>query len=521
MIKQGLSATLLVVSIVLFCMIVTEMSPFLPDDSFITFRYSENFAKGYGITFNEGEDPVEGYSNFLWLLLCALAVKMRLDLVCWGPRMSLFFGVACFFLFWLILRRHLTVPKMIIPMALLATSAPFALYSASAMETPLYVFLFLAALYCTDNIFADGRMRYYSLLATTCVLLFLCRPEGAAVYPFVACSILFYSYQSNKPARFEKVNAHLAISTATFVILLIGYHLWRISYFGELLPTSFLSKGGHQVSFLTALKVNYQFYFIKQNRYFAPFGFYYVALVLLAGIWLVAGRAGKSSIPQANISFLLSIAYIGVYSYFVDWMPGMRYHSGLIGLFLIPAISLKALDWKKHRGRILVTTILGVISVAGSCYGVVRLKVDAALNEESTVECLIPLGQWLRKSMPNDALLAIHDVGAVPYYARLRTLDSNPQSLTDLYIAKNGFSADYFFSRNPEIAIFSSERSLKRRIFFPHYTPMLKDPRFEKTFRLIGITQYDRIKRSFWVYLRRDLQISLEDMKAFPKGLVP
>jgi hypothetical protein len=35
------------------------------DDAFITFRYSENFANGFGLVYNRGE-YVEGYTNFLW-----------------------------------------------------------------------------------------------------------------------------------------------------------------------------------------------------------------------------------------------------------------------------------------------------------------------------------------------------------------------------------------------------------------------------------------------------------------------
>ena len=37
------------------------------DDAYITFRYSRNLAEGLGPVWNAG-DPVEGYTNFLWML---------------------------------------------------------------------------------------------------------------------------------------------------------------------------------------------------------------------------------------------------------------------------------------------------------------------------------------------------------------------------------------------------------------------------------------------------------------------
>ncbi len=50
----------------------------LIDDVFITFRYSENLARGAGPVFNPGE-PVEGYTSFLWMAMLAAAQPLGLD----------------------------------------------------------------------------------------------------------------------------------------------------------------------------------------------------------------------------------------------------------------------------------------------------------------------------------------------------------------------------------------------------------------------------------------------------------
>ena len=43
---------------------------FLTDDAFITYRYASNWMRGWGFTWNPPPfQPVEGYSNFLWLAL--------------------------------------------------------------------------------------------------------------------------------------------------------------------------------------------------------------------------------------------------------------------------------------------------------------------------------------------------------------------------------------------------------------------------------------------------------------------
>jgi hypothetical protein len=50
---------------------------FMVDDAYISFRYARNLVEGHGLVFNQGE-RVEGYSNFLWVLLIAAGMKLGL-----------------------------------------------------------------------------------------------------------------------------------------------------------------------------------------------------------------------------------------------------------------------------------------------------------------------------------------------------------------------------------------------------------------------------------------------------------
>jgi arabinofuranosyltransferase len=52
---------------------------FVCDDAYISFRYARHLAEGQGLRFNPGESPpVEGYSNFLWVVIAAFAELMRI-----------------------------------------------------------------------------------------------------------------------------------------------------------------------------------------------------------------------------------------------------------------------------------------------------------------------------------------------------------------------------------------------------------------------------------------------------------
>jgi hypothetical protein len=50
------------------------------DDSFITYRYAKNLAMGYGITWNHGLPPTEGYTNFLLVLISENLNTVRLPI---------------------------------------------------------------------------------------------------------------------------------------------------------------------------------------------------------------------------------------------------------------------------------------------------------------------------------------------------------------------------------------------------------------------------------------------------------
>ena len=52
-----------------------ERQAFLGDDSFISFRYAKHLAEGQGLVWNPG-DRVEGYTNFLWVLLMAAGLSV-------------------------------------------------------------------------------------------------------------------------------------------------------------------------------------------------------------------------------------------------------------------------------------------------------------------------------------------------------------------------------------------------------------------------------------------------------------
>ena len=57
-------------------LLLYEFSPFVTDDALIAMRYARHLTEGYGLAWNPGAGPVEGYSNFLYVMLAAGALKL-------------------------------------------------------------------------------------------------------------------------------------------------------------------------------------------------------------------------------------------------------------------------------------------------------------------------------------------------------------------------------------------------------------------------------------------------------------
>lgn len=475
--------------------------------------------RGLGLTFNPHEKPVEGYSNFLWIIMCSVLGYFKLDIAEWAPRIGLAFGVATLCLMWLVLlRRNCSLHHTALVLLLMALSAPFVLYSVSGLETPLYSFLLLLACVCAEFVIESGYKWFaVVLLSVTSVLVALCRLEGIVLFPVLITLLLIFGDR-----RYPTAGIVLAIGV--FVISMIAYHAWRFSYFGELFPTPFLSKG-ISTSMLNTWSTNFQFYFVRQNHNFAPFGYYYGGLFLIAILGLIVRPFSQKKLRPERVALIVALLYGAIYINFVDWMPGMRYFVPLTGLLLIaipldkhfPSSKLSHPTSLSRRPVEIIAAYCVVLAIG--LFSIAVLKIDAQRNEDSTRSSLVALGTWLKANVPGNALLAMSDVGATPYFSELRTLDINPRSLTDSHIARFGWSNEYFFQMKPDVVLLVSF-SLTKPVFYSEHRQLFNEPRFSEEYLLIGTTRYDWYQdRSYWVFVNKSINLSKEQIEGLPKGI--
>ncbi|HMV66906.1 MAG TPA: hypothetical protein PKA64_08660 [Myxococcota bacterium] len=199
---------------------------FVCDDAFITFRYSRHLAQGLGPRYNLGDGvPVEGYSDFLWMLLAAACERVGAEPRVWMPALSAVIGVGVVLGTYTFLRRSGGAPLLAAASAtlFLVTFPPFAVWSTSGLETMAEVGLMFAtfALLATRD---DDRGAALAGLAG--LGLALVRTEGIAWAAVLGGLSALSRRLSGRP-----IARPIAQYAATIMVPFAIYFVWRFRYY--------------------------------------------------------------------------------------------------------------------------------------------------------------------------------------------------------------------------------------------------------------------------------------------------
>ena len=425
--------------------------PWTLDDAFITFRYAENLAAGLGPVFNPGEQ-VEGYTNFLWMLLLAGAHSLGLDTVVAAKALGAAFTLAtlgglCFI--------DRVVPGLHRHHALLAVlfagSSPIVTrWSMSGMEVALLTFLLTAtaALHLRDR--PDPRPLRAAGLGLLCALAAMTRPDAGLLFGVLALDRLW---------RRQPLLA-LGAFVGAFGLAYGGYFAWRYDYYGWLLPNTFYVKVGSS----GAQAIRGLFYTLN------------FALVC----WLM-GLAGPAALLVPRLrrgmpaGLLVIAALVSLHTLYVvavggDVMYGYRFFAAYIPLMALVTVGAwEALEPARWPRRVLPWAVVGL--------NLFWLAASGQLNYRGSVARQgARVGRWLAEHAPPDALLAVNVAGTIPYYSGLRTIDT--LGLNDEHIAHREIESmgagwaghekgdgAYVLAREPDYVIFSSSAGSKKPRF--------------------------------------------------------
>ncbi len=295
---------------------------FVCDDAYISFRYAKHMAQGEGLTFNLGQrPPVEGYSNFLWVIVCALFEALGWDVALWSRILSAACGALLLGLVLGVVRRSLALSRegLIATGLFLVSMPPFAMWTTSGLETmPTALALFLG----WERLLGDPeRPRGFAAgLALLCAALL--RADGAVFAGMVLCGGALAWNLSGRPPRLLRAG----LIAAGVLVVGVGAHVaWRWSYYGDWLPNTARVKAGFSL-----------FRLDRGWRYLVSFLLAVPSVLLLLALSLRRAPRGSAHMwaPIAVVTIATSAYAVWVGG---DFMP--------FGRFLFPAVPFVALQF--------------------------------------------------------------------------------------------------------------------------------------------------------------------------------
>ena len=245
----------------LFILQIQAIWPFTIDDMYITLRYARNWINGDGLVWNNNAPPVEGYSNFSFVVFGALSLGISVDpviaLKCLGVAGLLFTCIFIFFIsrFWFGCRESL------IPPLLLLFYKGQIIWSVSGLETTFYEALLCGSVYSSflglgynyvPKIRGNFRKGCFIISGLLLSIAGMTRPETPVFMVLFVCLFYWDSFPVVKKERLKGMGYFIA----PILIIFLPYFLWRWHYFGYLFPNSVYCKG-YASNSISIVDINY------------------------------------------------------------------------------------------------------------------------------------------------------------------------------------------------------------------------------------------------------------------------
>lgn len=446
-----------------------DVPPF--EDAAMLMRYADHLAHGYGIVWNIGDPPVDGATDFLFMVSVAGLIKLGFS-VGRAVRVIGFTAhlLTILLVYWANRRLWGASPWLALISALyLAVGTGFA-YVTTFFGTPFFALAGASAWTLGLLLIIEpkpplGLDLAFALVALTTGLI---RPEGVILAGLMLVSLTLLR-------GWERSRRTVMVFAAVFLVLGGAYFLWRWNYFGYPLPNPFYKKGGgvlHVSSLLASL--------LNTLRLSAPFLPAFVlafrsretARQSLAFLIPVVGFALAFILISDEMNYGARFQYVLLPMVLLSWYPLVR---GIGSLWPHPAAGRERIAWGAAGALI----AFGVLFYSGvqNCFLSSPQQVCFVIYE---ADGRYDVARMLAEFRDKGYVMATSEAGLLPYYSGWYAIDT--WGLNDSWIAHHGeVTAEYLDRYKPHLIVFHAYYS-------PLIPPKLSEKNLEQDWFRMTIT---------------------------------
>jgi len=423
--RSATDNAILAVSLVAAAAGAAFFSRFVIDDAFITFRYARNLAQGAGLVWNPHEPPVEGFTNFSWMVLCWIGELVGLSPIVTTKTLGALSAAAISWAIFDTLKRLSTERVAVLVSLSFSLCAAAHLHAASGLETTFFSLLMLATVRSALGVSKIPQPLLVLLAGLT-------RPEGL-VFGGISIALTWLRNPSERSRLVRQTALLLVLPGAV-------YFAWRWHTFESLFPNTFYvkSSGGNGIGNV-----------LRYGVLSLPAAVF----VIWAAVLKVRDRSLvlPESVRHLLVFCVASVLSYGFFNLLMDFAWRFYFH-------LFPAILLltgllmgqvfQARGPRPVRSSLLIGALVPLFFVGVGIKATASPLLDYGPQLEAAHG---ELGRTLAKSsLPAELrTIAIGDAGAVPFYSGWTTIDTI--GLNDREIARK---------KNPTERVLNAEPSL-------------------------------------------------------------
>jgi hypothetical protein len=382
---------------VLARLVFHQMTGFMADDAFITFRYAQHLAAGHGFVYNIGEH-VLGTSTPLFTFILGLIGATGLDI----PRTALAISLLCAGMTAVVIFRTATILRFTrwaaLPAVMYILWPRSIVADSSGMETALFSLLIAAAIY-----YHTKRSPINALAMAT--LATLTRLEGAGLLVILLAYYL-YTYRD----RWQQI-----LIVPAF--LLGPWIAFATIYFGSPIPNSIPAKLALYSRFGADSWYGSLSYLMAWHH---PLGWLIVASALVGGWWLWKKQFWGGLAAFWVLGMVAFYTVSKTHMFF--WYPVPLYPVLLIFVAAVAPFVESRWRWFEAHALIMrpfVFVIVSAVLLLGMSSPIVQYR--EAQNEIDA--CHRAVATYLIAEATPDDLVAAEDIGYMGYYSSKRILD--------------------------------------------------------------------------------------------------
>ena len=280
------------------------------EDGFFFLRVVDVFLHGGGLAYNPGE-RFETNTDFLWTLLLIPGIAVGIDDILWLQLLGvLTYAAALWATFALVRRMFPDSDAALVALVLLGTHFSFAHFAATGFAPVLQA---LATVCCLLGLWRFGEkadVRGGAALGFALSFLALCRLDSAVFGVSVVLCALFLAWRAGKSSV-----PGLAVALAIPSVLFGGTLLWKLWYYGDILPATYYAKAA------PASRPDLAAFFLKRGAwyvvlYWERYFLWVPAAAVAFGAWrtLKAGRKKREDSPSRPALLWTAAAMCGLWN---------------------------------------------------------------------------------------------------------------------------------------------------------------------------------------------------------------